>query len=350
MTQIVDPIAQSLGLTVERVGDNPADTATVREIRFEQPAQQQQPQAPAEPVQTPAEPAAPVAAAAEPAAPAPVDLKSIFGEEYGEVDKVKTLLGEVPTLREKIADYEKTVKAVEEDPYIKSRLSWRQEGRDDSLHDLVYYSNPEKMSPEQKVALKLQIENGLTPAEAQQYVNFTYKVGEDFDDEDPAVVHARMQLKIDGTSADKFINQWREQQQQPLPRYDYAAQVQTWTPQIDKSIEGLRSIEIIDGIKFSGDEQGLADVRQHLATVLGTEGVQMDMSNPQDVQALQSMARDHYIARNFEKIVTYMRNEWEKAQQLQRSNVPQPAGTQQAPPAGKSSEVDLYKAIAGGRF
>ena len=90
----VDPIAQSLGLTVERLGDNPADTATVREIRFEQPAQPQ-PSAPAEPVQTPAEPAAPVAAAAEPAAPAPVDLKSIFGEEYGEVDKVKTLLGEV---------------------------------------------------------------------------------------------------------------------------------------------------------------------------------------------------------------------------------------------------------------
>jgi len=49
----VDPIAQSLGLTVERLGDNPADTATVREIRFEQPAQPQ-PSAPAEPVQTPA--------------------------------------------------------------------------------------------------------------------------------------------------------------------------------------------------------------------------------------------------------------------------------------------------------
>lgn len=346
-----DIIAGLFGGSVQTLGSQPAvETPTVRVVQFEQPAPA--PPAPEAVVTPPAEATPPSAAAVvtDPPATPPVDLKSIFGEEYGDADKVKSLLGELPTLRERIAEYEKKVKAVDENPYIKSRLAWQQEGRDESLHDLVYYNDPAKMTPEQKVALKLQIDHGLSPQEAEQYVNLTYKIGEDYDAEDPSVVQARMQLKIDGGAADKFINQWREQQTQPVPKYDYAAQVQSWTPQIEKSIEGLKGIELIDGIKYIGDDQGLADVRNHLSSVLSTEGVQMDLSSPQDVQALQTMARDHYIARNFDKIVGYLRNEWEKAQNLKNSNVPTPAGNQTPPPAGKSQEAAIFGQIAKGRF
>jgi HrpA-like RNA helicase len=326
MTQVASPIA---GFTVERVGitETVENQPTERLVTLGEPTP---PPAP-EPGAAPAEPET------EPSAAPSFDPKLTFGEEYDSVDKVKSVLGDYNKVKERLADYEKRV---ESNPYIKSRLQWVSEGRDESLHDLVYHSDPEKLSPAQKVALKLQIESGLTPDEAQRHVNYTYKQGEDFDAEDPTVVYAQTQLKIDAKAADTFIQQWRAKASEPLPTFDYARQVETWNPHVDKTVEALNNIDLLDGIKFAADPASLNAVREHLKTVLGTEGVQMDINNPQDMQALQTMAKEHYIAKNFDRILSYYRNEWEKAAIRKDANVPQPAGTQTPPAPGKAGEIN----------
>jgi hypothetical protein len=325
-----------LGWTVKELGPEPVIQEPIQQVQLQSPASTE-PVAAAKPAQPGQEPVLKT----EPVKPDAFNPKEIFGEDYDSVDKVKEVLGKAKDYEVRLSEYEKKVKDSEvSDPYLKSIISWHQQGKDRSLHDLVYFSDPSKMEPQEKIALKLQIESGLTRDEAMAYVSHNYKLGEDFDDEDPSVSAARVAMKIDAGSADRFISEWREKESQPAPTFDYAAQVQTWTPHIESTVQGLKSFEVLDGIAFQADDKMIADVSNHIKTVLGTEGVEMDINDPKQQEALKAMAKDHFVAKNFDKILTWYRNEWEKKATLKESNARpeagRPLGESTAPKTGNS--------------
>lgn len=333
-----------LGWTVTELGPQTAQpTEPIQTIQLQAPATEA-PEALAEPAQ----PAPPATEAPKPDAFNP---KEIFGEDYDSVDRVKEVLGKAKEYEGRLAEYEKKIKESEiEDPYIKSLISWNKQGKDRQLHDLVYFSDPSKMEPQEKIALKLQIESGVSREEAMAYVAHTYKLGDDFDAEDQAVKAAQVAMKIDANSADRFISEWREKESQPAPTFDYAAQVQAWTPHIDATVQGLKSFEVLDGIAFQADDKMLADVANHIKTVLGTEGVEMDASDPKQMEALKTMATEHFVAKNFKNILTWYRNEWEKSTTLKESNVRPSAGQPMGDSRSTPSPNDWMKNIPSGAF
>lgn len=250
----------------------------------------------------------------------------IFGEGFDSVDKVKAELAAAKELKDKVAQYESQLKAAQvEDPYIKSLIDWTKQGKDRSLHDLVYHSDPQKMTPEQKVALKLQIETGLSAQDAADYVASKYMIGEDFDESDATVRKARLEMKIDSTLADKELSQWREKQMAPVQGYDYQAQVKSWEPHVQATVNTVKELELAPGIKYPVPADVLAGVQEHINKVLGTEGVEMDASDAEQQKAVQSMASDYIKARTFESALKYLTVEMEKARIRENSNIPKPS-------------------------
>jgi len=283
-----------------------------------------------EPTKTPTEPSpTPEVSATEPtpAPPTPVagEFKPevIFGEEYDSLDKVKAELQAAKELKGKVTEYESKLKeTVVEDPYIRSLIDWTKQGKDRSLHDLVYASDPSKMTPEQKVAMKLQVDTGLSPQEASEYVTSKYMIGEDFDESDPQVRKARLELKIDSTTADKELSQWRAKQMEAVPEFDYQAQAKSWEPHIQATVNTVKELELPNGTKFPVPQTVLEGVQNHIKTVLTTEGVEMNASDPEQQKMVQSIAMDYIKARSFEDAMKYLTIEMEKAKIKESSVIP----------------------------
>lgn len=334
----------ALGWTVTELGPATAEPIEpIKTVQLQAPEQ-----ATTEPIVEPIPPASPASEAPKPDAFNP---KEIFGEDYDSVDRVKEVLGKAKEYEGRIAEYEKKMKESEiEDPYIKSLISWNKQGKDRQLHDLVYFSDPSKMEPQEKIALKLQIESGVSREEAMAYVAHTYKLGDDFDVEDQAVKAAQVAMKIDANSADRFISEWREKESQPAPTFDYASQVQAWTPHIDATVQSLKSFEVLDGIAFQADDKMIADVAGHIKAVLGTEGVEMDVNDPKQLEALKTMATEHFVAKNFKNILTWYRNEWEKSATLKESNARPVAGQPLGESKGGKTATSWMQNIPTGAF
>ncbi len=312
----------------------PAQEATPEKI--------QTPQEPQQPAQT-AQAQAPEAKPA-PAEPAPVPAfkpEEIFGQEFGEIGKVKSEWERLKSLEQehsKIkAEYEKSKV---EDPYLQSLISWTKEGKDRQKHDLVYFSDPTKMSPQEKVALKLQIDKGLSAEKALRFVEHQYKLGEEFDAEDVDVEMARTMLEMDAVDAHKYIEQFRAKESAVAPAFDYAAQVQSWKPQIESTLGTLKEIPLLDDIKFPVSQDTIKGATAHIEAVLGTEGVEMDAKSPEQQQAVAKMVKDYIIANEMDNILKYYRTEWEKKAIAKESNIPQQNGQT---PVKTASAFDKYK-------
>lgn len=300
------------------------------------------------PTQTPATPpATPVAPEAKtepvtPPTPPVFNPKEIFGEEYGDVDAVKqewerlkSVKGEYEKLR---GEYEKS--KAPEDPYLQSLTDWVRQGKDRKLHDLVYESNPENLTPQQKVALKLQIETGLTADEAMRLVEHQYKLGEGFDPEDADVQVAQISLKVAATEAHKYLDQFRAKASEPAPTFDYAAQVKSWEPHVTSTLGTLKEIPLSDDIKYPVSQETYNAALSHINAVLGTEGVQMDHRDPAQITAIKQMARDFIVARELDSILKYQRTEWEKQVIKKESNIPTATGEK---PVVQATRADMLK-------
>lgn len=336
------------------IASSPA-TWVEQDVSFgEPPIGSPEPQIPAEPEfvkpqeQSP-EPSAPPAPEAkttpaqEPELPV-FNPKEIFGEEYGDPEKIKqewsrlkSLSGEYEKLK---GEYEKS--KAPEDPYLKSLSDWIGQGKDRKLHDLVYESDPSAMTPQQKVALKLQIDKGLSPEKAMRFVEHQYKLGEGFDPEDVDVDMARTMLEMDAVDAHKYLEQFRAKASEPVPSFDYAAQVKAWEPHVTSTLNTLKEIPLMDDIKYPVSQDTYSGALAHINAVLSTEGVQMSHADPEQVRAVSQIARDFIVAKELDNILKYYRTEWEKQVIKKESNIPGPSGEQ---PVVQRTRADMFKSL-----
>lgn len=299
---------------------------------------QAQAQAAAEPGQEPpaAEPQPP-APAPNPEPPAAAfDFKATFGEDFGDADRIKATLEEYKTIKEKVGEYESKLKSYDgvEDPYVKSLLNWVREGKDRATHDIVYHSDPEKLDAAGKVAVMMQVQDGLTPEQAMLIVEDRYKLGEDYDQEDRSVRAARALLEADANKAHKFLAEFRAKESQPLPQWDGQAHIKAWQGHIETTVKGLSSIDLPDGSKYEVPKESLQALQAHIETIVGTEEVDLDLGNPKSKETLGVIAKDFLKAREFDNIINHMKTQWEKAKILEQSHATPPRGTPPAQAAG----------------
>lgn len=247
----------------------------------------------------------------------------MFGEGYDTVDKVKEALTAASELKGKVAEYEAKLKeSTVQDPYIQSLIEWNKQGKSKETHDLVYYSDPSKLSLADKVALQLRLETGLSPEKAMKVVNHKYKLGEDYDAEDPEVDIARTMLEVDAKKAHDQIEQFRAKESAPTPTFDYAAQVSSWKPQIETTVNTLKELEIQPGMKYPVRAETIEAARAHIEGILLSDGVEMSAKDPEQQKVMQNIASDFIKAREMENILKFSHTEWEKSVIREKSNIP----------------------------
>lgn len=263
----------------------------------------------------------------------------VFGEGYDTVDKVKEALTAASELKGKVVEYEAKLKeSTVEDPYIKSLIEWNKQGKSKETHDLVYYSDPSKLSLADKVALQLRLETGLSPEKAMKVVNHKYKLGDDYDAEDPEVDIARTMLEVDAKKAHDQIEQFRAKESAPTPTFDYAAQVSSWKPQIETTVNTLKELEIQPGVKYPVRAETIEAARQHIEGILLSDGVEMSAKDPEQQKVMQNIASDFIKAREMENILKFSQTEWEKKQIREQSNIPPITPATPVTPTGGKSE------------
>lgn len=258
----------------------------------------------------------------------------LFGEGYDTVDKVKEALGTATELKSKVAEYEAKLKeSAIEDPYIKSLVEWNKQGKSKDTHDLVYFSDPTKLSLADKVALQLQLESGLSPEKAMKVVNHKYKLGEDYDAEDPEVDIARTMLEVDAKKAHDHIEQFRAKESAPTPTFDYSAQVSSWKPQIESTINTLKELEMPFGVKYPVRAETIESAKAHIESILLSDGVEMNVKDPDQQKVIQNIASDYIKAREMDNILKFSHTEWEKSVIREKSNIPPDTATTPKTPA-----------------
>jgi len=306
---------------------------------------QQEAQGSGEPV-IPQQSGSPDAPQATPApTPTVPDFKAIFGDEYDNEEKVKGVLKEYGELKGKLTEYEQKVADLDHDnDYIKSLRTAIKNGRSQESHDKVYYSDPTKMTPAEKVALQMQWDDGIDAATANKLVNYKYKLGEQHDVDDPDVDMARTLLEVDAKKAEKFIEQHRQRESAPVVDDSLQKQIQAWTPIVPSIASSVAEITIPGSdYKHKVSSDTIKAVEKFLVDFVSDEGVEVDINNPQAKEELHQIAQKEIWWREKENIMKAMHTEWEKAEIRKKSVVPPPQGTQQV---SLTSEQENAKILA----
>lgn len=275
----------------------------------------------------------------EPSVPSEFKPEQLFGQEYDSVEKVKQELEAAKELKAKVSEYEVKLKeSTIEDPYLKSLIEWSKQGKSKDMHDLVYFSDPSKLDLAQKVALQLQIETGLSPEKAIKVVNHKYKLGEEYDAEDPEVDIARTMLEVDAKKAHDQIEQFRAKESAPTPSFDYVAQVNSWKPQIETTVNTLKELEVMPGVKYPVRQETIDAAKAHIESILLSDGVEMSVKDSEQQKMVHNIASDFIKARELDNILKYSHTEWEKKQIREKSNIP--PSTPQTPKVATKGQYD----------
>lgn len=214
-------------------------------------------------------PVAEVTPAGEPAKEVPAFdenkyLNEKFGGKFKSVDEINQKLTEYETLNTKFSDAEKKSKELEtrlaESPfandYIKGLNDFVKKGGDPKVYEKVAGIDPEKLNEKDALVLKYRFQHNMSKEDAEFKVARKYKLGTEFDPVDgeqidPDVKEARIDLKLDGGEAKKFLSQYKTEQllppatqQQEAESVKLQSRMDSWKPYTQPLIESLSKIEV----------------------------------------------------------------------------------------------------------
>lgn len=255
-----------------------------------------------EPTAPPAPPTPPAASSTD-AAPTTTSIPDIttwlnetFKGEYKSAEDLIKAITDSKSLGTKYSEAEQKLKDFEtkskENPfandYVKGLNEFVKKGGDPAIYNKVQAIDVPKLNERDALVMRLRVQHGLTKADAEFRVDRKYKVGESFDQADPEVREARIDLKIDGESAKEYLSKYKtdslvppgERIQQETERAK-AQQLEGWNPVTDKVIEGLKQVEIpIDTkgttIQFKVPGETVPYLQEHLKNVLATTDLRPD--------------------------------------------------------------------------
>lgn len=289
-------------------------------------------------VETPA-PVAPVEPTPQPTPPV-FDPKAIFGEEYDSVDKVKATLQEQQA---KLKELEGREPEFANDDLRYLNYALKAGFNESTAKVLKGVQDGTLTSPKDIVSAKLQVQLGWDAAKVEAYMNRTYKLGEEYDAEDPDSMAAKDQLEMDAVIAKPFLAEAASKIQVPQ-KVDYASivqqQVESWKPVMPTLIKENSVIKVAEGIDYSVPAETLASVEKYALEVLNLEAGYDPAKHSSEMKEL---INKEVWYREKDNILKYVQTELEKRQIRDTANVPPAQGTHTAPTGNK--DVDLARHI-----
>ena len=309
-------------------------------------------QAPTEPTPTPTEPQVPqvpetpaaetpVVTPVAPSAPEPsFDFKAIFGDDLDSADKVKQTL----------TDYQSRLKELEtrEPDFANDDLRFKnyalKAGFDEPKANILKSVKDGTLTdPKDIVAARLQVEYGWDKQRVDNYMNRTYKLGEEYDAEDPDVQAAKDQLEMTAVIAKSFLQEQADKVQVPQ-KVDYQSivqqQLETWKPVLPNLVKDNSVLKVADGIDYAVPQETLDAVGKYALEVLNLEAGYDPAKHGKEMSELINK-EVWYRERN--NILNYVKTEFEKKAIREKANVPVPGGTTTVPAGDKS--VDDMKHV-----
>jgi len=260
--------------------------------------------APANDITDPGTPA-PVSKPGDAAAAAPVVekndpseiLKGIFGEEWTDPSKIKEALNKAksdPLDAIKDNELKELVKATNAGIKRENYEAAKKINLDDP-----------KVTPAEKMSLYMQLKKGFSKEDADEYVNLTYRLGENDNAEDPQVKLARLTLQ---DHVSDYAENWLKEKKSEFSTPPTQRQLEKWNPEIPKLVAENAKISIpVPGIDtpfvFSINPANTAEMENYLKGIIGsTEG----FATPQDEGAIdwaKDAIRREMLSMEFPKIL-----------------------------------------------
>jgi hypothetical protein len=287
---------------------------------------------------------APAAVATPPApepAPQPVfDPKAIFGEKYESVEKVK----------ETLQQQEQRLKELEsrEPEFANEDLRFRnyalKAGFTEAQASVLKGVQDGTLTDHKDiVAANLQLKFGWDKSKVESYINRTYKLGEEFDAEDPEVMAAKDQLEMDAVIAKPSLVEAANKVQVPQ-KVDYASivqqQVETWKPIMPTLIKDNSVLKVAEGIDYAVPAETLASVEKYALEVLNLEAGYDPAKHSKEMSEL---INKEVWYREKDNILSYVKTELEKKAIRDTANVPAPNGTTTVPKG--NSDLDAIRSV-----
>lgn len=313
-----------------------------------------------EPVITPIPAATPATPATDPAAtpatPEPTAQKP-FEELFFEKTGFKTV-EELNAIRSEHSTLKAETEALKNKKYyanesIQKLNDFVEKGGDARVYMQAMNIDLEKLSPEAKIAQRLQLENGLTPAEAEGRVARKYKLGNNpatqqpWDESDPDVMDARIDLKMDSQAAHKVLAETIAKSTTPPPSFNSDAARVQWAPIVPKAIDDAKNFnwkwenpdKTISELSFKIDENN----HEHKAALVAATNLVNDIIGQEQYQDLDINERSQFIKDTVQtamvvkllpSILREQKRLYDLAAALKTNN---PTGTGGAPPSGKDA-------------
>lgn len=277
-----------------------------------------------------------------PAPPAPINhsdvLKGIFGDEWSDAEKVKDALSKAkqdPLEMIKDADLRSLVKAtnagIKRDVYEKAAK--------------INLDDP-KMTAAEKMTLYVQMKKGFSAEDAKDFVDLTYRLGEDEHADDPSVKLARLNMQEAAVDAEQWLREKKQEYSTPPTE----RQLKAWEPELPKLVAEYGKINLsAPGVKgeflYSIDPAKTAEMVDYLKGVIGsTEGFP-DPSSDGAKQWVKDAIQREMLHQNRDTIISDYAK-WIKAEELKQkvnpSSLPEVPGDNSGKPMTDAQAYEAY--------
>lgn len=281
--------------------------------------------------------------------------KEIFGEGYESWEKGQADLTRLRDMESRYKELEEKVKEyTPEDPYVAELNKALRSGITREAFDQYYTSDPEKLTPSQKISLQYQLRDGLTKAEADLMVEQRYKLGDFAPDYDEADARQKqideITLKQDSNAADAYIRQRRsELVVSPLEKA-IEASVREFEPIVPTIISELTTLGEGE-YAYTVPKETTDAVNEHLRGLIGSGIMEnMERATPQAIATLKGIASDFVKGREFDNYRKFINTVWEKKTLTEKVNPRPPAGENPPPPGPSKYEQQMQIAKAFNDF
>jgi hypothetical protein len=233
-------------------------------------------------------------------------LNERFGGKFKTTEEIQNKLKELDELSGKYSAAELKAKELETNlsqapkfanDYIKGLNDYVSKGGDPKVYERVAGIDVDKLNEKDALVLKYRFEHGLSKEEAEFKVARKYKLSDQLDADDPDVKDARIDLRLDGKEAKKYLAQYKSEQMIPQSVREQQnfetqrqARVDSWKPQTAPFIESLKKIEIPfdekNSVTFEVPQETINEVTETMQQVIDAVGINPDQEGLQQMKEI----------------------------------------------------------------
>jgi hypothetical protein len=279
----------------------------------------------------------------QPQSPA-FDLGEKFGGRFKSLDEVETYLMDVES---------KAAKDPFANDLVRNLNKAIADGIDPELYMNVSRMDVNEMSEKEALILEAQMKNGLSPEDAEFFIERAYKLPEEINEynaNDPDVREAQIKMRIDAQKAKEYLENYK-QDALSSPKEKWQAQMTAaWEPVIPKVVENFKNFTVSTK---AGDfnvpaSEGAINAANTLLSEVIKSGMLDNMPDQEGMAIANAIVEKEILKHDFHYAIDYIANQMKQQQLEQKHNIRKPF-TQQAPiNAGEQQGViDFLRSVRG---